>query len=342
MDCSTLYPIPYIRPATDEEAAEILGALYVTETDKNGDASFDLPAGCYYAVIGGLGYETTVMGAAPGYLEKWFVPPFCQIDGDIQPLDYYDGEYLIDCVGQGQNGLGSDYLEWTDVSMLVVIYAGACAEAAEADNEAELLETCTLPAVYVGGADDLSTQGELPYLWLALAPGTYTLCWEAYWEYYAYGPEYVDYVGVEWNCEEFTIEGEDVTQLVNYSDDHLLGVLDVYVTFDDDGEIRGLNGILVIVFDQNGNVFDADCTYQGWVHFHDVPEGNYTVTATDSTEAFDCVSGDAFETQDASVVYTVIGDLLKDAFIADQHAVQDGYTALPDVLIHLGLELINP
>ncbi|RIK45382.1 MAG: hypothetical protein DCC58_06520 [Chloroflexi bacterium] len=283
------------------------------------------------------------MGAAPGYLEKWFVPPFCQIDGDIQPLDYYDGEYLIECDRRGEVGFGYTYLDWTDVSMLVVIYAGACAEAAEADNEAELLETCTLPAVYVGGADDLTTQGEAPYLWLALSPGTYTLCWEAYWEYYAYGTaqeEVYDYIGVKWNCEEFTIESEEVTQLVNYSDDHLTGTLDVYLTSDNEALIED---ILVILFDQDGNVVEYACADSqwlgGWVSFYNVPEGNYTVTATDSAPTFgivgDCGNNDEYETQNASKVYVVFGDYTEDNHIDDQYAVYEGLNADPDVIIDL-------
>ena len=72
--------------------------MIVVETDENGDATLPLPAGCYYAVITGAGYELVVeefclepgeteinevdLGEAPGYLEKWFVPPFCNLEGD--------------------------------------------------------------------------------------------------------------------------------------------------------------------------------------------------------------------------------------------------------------------
>src|SRR4029450_5479173 len=97
VDCDELYPIPYVRPATDEEVIELLGLAAFGVTDEEGDVTFQLPAGCYYAVITGLGYETVIeefclepgevevneveIGEAPGYLEKWFIPPFCHVDG---------------------------------------------------------------------------------------------------------------------------------------------------------------------------------------------------------------------------------------------------------------------
>ena len=54
-----------MRPQTDEEIAEALGAVAVKETDENGDASFDLPAGCYYAVINCTGVRAGGRGVLP-------------------------------------------------------------------------------------------------------------------------------------------------------------------------------------------------------------------------------------------------------------------------------------
>ncbi|RIK41452.1 MAG: hypothetical protein DCC58_12435, partial [Chloroflexi bacterium] len=336
VDCSTLYPIPYIRPATDEEAAEILGAVAVQETDENGDATFDLPAGCYYAVIGGLGYETTVeefclepgetevnevnMGEAPGYLEKWFVPPFCDYPTpgarDIEDID----GLLEDCYR---------YLDWDDVSMSVSIFEGSCAEAMETGDDDTAEDLCDGP-VYWGGANDLYPWEGIPYLFVTLAEGNYTLCWYGIWSYTT-NQDTEDYVYVTFNCEEFSITSEETTQLVNYSDDHAAGRIDVLVL---DEESQPIEGILVLLFDQGGNLLNWECTDQDGEADFDTPldigvygDGNYTVTATDSAPQYGIFAGcgydDEYETQNASIAYSVFADWDNDTFVNDD--VSDGY-----------------
>jgi hypothetical protein len=342
---------------------EILGAVGFGETDENGDISFELPAGCYYAVISGLGFETHIeefcldpgeteinevdLGEAPGYLEKWFVPPFCGdqlITSGAQ--DFFDIEDLIDeeClfeeVDEGGNvNVIPTFLDWTAVSMSVTILEGTCADEIEAGEDE--IEGCD-SLVFDGGADDLLTGGVfgIPYLYLTLAPGEYTLCWFAIWTYETpAGTD--DYVFVLPNCEEFTITTEETTQLVNYSDDNLGGRIDVVVYGDADGLVP-LEDILVMLFDQDNNLLNWECTDADGEADFDTPldigvygEGTYTITATDSAAEFGefpCGTGDAYETQDGTKVYDPREDYDNDGFINDD--VSDGYGD-PDLILHL-------
>jgi len=237
--------------------------------------------------------------------------------------------------------------------MIVEIDEGSCAAESEAAGE----PTGCGEQVFYGGASELLTD-TIPYLNIALAPGDYTICWLAYWEYDT-DPQtpglQPDYVGAGVLCDEFTITSGDTTQIVDYSDDRLIGVLDVFVESDDAPD--GLNDILVLLFDKDHNLVDWACTGDpqasgnyfadwddGWVAFYGpfadgVDEGNYTVTATDSASGFDgiypCGDGDFYETQSATIDYSVFSDYYKDGFIQDAEFYFDGAPAIEDVLIHL-------
>jgi hypothetical protein len=278
------------------------------------------------------------LGEAPGWLEKVFVPPFCNVEANT-----------IDGVGAQQiDGLdcNNDYLDYDSVAMAVAILNGSCADAVEsAFNDytyddmsyEDLLGDCD-GISFFGGADDLITIDGLPLLAIALAPGDYTICWAAEWTYNPFG-DFEDYIDSGVICDEFTITSGETTDLINYSDDHLLGSIDVFVEADTDGTLP-LNDILVLLFDQDNNLIAWDCTgdsypeyFDGWVHFYDVPEGVYTVTATDSASTFDgiypCGDGDFYETQSATISYNVFEDypVIHD-WLYDP--VGD-----PDVIIHL-------
>ena len=94
-------------------------------------------------------------------------------------------------------------------------------------------------------------------------------------------------------CEEFTIESEETTWLVNYADDSIRGTLDVCVT-DDAGEPITDDDILVLLFDQENNLVAWECLNaslrqrccRAGLRSSLVPNGNYTVTATDSAAEF--------------------------------------------------------
>ena len=85
-----------------------------------------------------------------------------------------------------------------------------------------------------------------------------------------------DYVYSGALCEEFTIESEETTQLVNYSDDILRGVLDVLRDRSTTGAPIADDDILVLLFDQDNNLVDWECTEtirstdsrDGWVSFY--------------------------------------------------------------------------
>ncbi|RIK41283.1 MAG: hypothetical protein DCC58_12715 [Chloroflexi bacterium] len=337
VDCANLDPIPYVRPETLEELAERLGAVAVQETDENGDAEFELPAGCYYAVISGFGWETWVeefclepgetevneinFGTTGGRLVKQWVLPFFD-EGALLSESYCDVEdpntgnpvatYYTrwQCEQAFVNGyrVVFEYIQdYNDVQMEVNICKGA-------DVAYEDCEGADSNTVYHGGVDDFNLF-DLD-LEIDLAVGDYTLCYIGTASYEYDNPdgttitEFVDFGPL---CETFTIETEEETRLLNFTDDRLAGVVDVYVG--DGGSGLPLNNILVRLYDQNGNMVDWTCTdINGEAQFptpaiRGIYEGNYTVTATDSAPG--CVQANYYETQSGNLIYDVFGDWSK-------------------------------
>jgi hypothetical protein len=340
--------IPYIRLETLEELGERLGTVVTPEyTDENGDATFELPAGCYYAVISGAGYETVVelfclepgetevnevnLGEAPGRLIKKFVPPFflyCNVldeDGIGTIGENYDRE---ECIEYYEDGFIVEFfteIEYTDVALEVNICAGADVLEEDCDDPGD-------DTVFHGGADDFNLI-DLD-IEIDLAPGEYTLCYEGYFTFEAYDPIadefYDEYIDVGPLCETFTIVSEEITYLLNFTDDALYGILDVFVY--DAGGVNILGDILVQLFEVgdvdgdgvSGEMVDEGCTDGfdgdgiGEVDFF-VPEGSYMATATDSSDGsyFGCGDNDFYETQDGSETYTVFEDWNQDGYIDD-------------------------
>ncbi|RIK45597.1 MAG: hypothetical protein DCC58_05805, partial [Chloroflexi bacterium] len=374
VNCPALEPIPYVRPATDEEAAEILGAVAVQETDEDGDASFNLPAGCYYAVIGGLGYETTVeefclepgetevnevnLGIAPGALYKRFVSPTGSVIPICVSLDtgqYFDTQQSCEAAFES----GDDVIPLADVIGVLLGFPFAVGlQATICKGTIDDADDCNSPSdagvVYHGGQDDLifnagMDEYDLIYfydLYVTLAPGTYTLCWEARYSY----PTMLGFDNPQYGwagpaCETFDIASNEETRVLNWTGNYQSGTLDVFVS---DSGGNALPNILVLLFDQDGELVDYTCTDSyGEAQFDHVPDGNYTVTATDSAPDYgfggSCGTGDDFETQNAGVVYGTTLDYVNDGYVDDEldaWYLGSPVNGEPDVIIALSPEIV--
>ena len=205
---------------------------------------------------------------------------------------------------------------YTDVQMEVNICEGA-------DVPEEDCNDASDDTVFHGGVDDFNLF-DLD-LEIDLATGDYTLCYIGTASYLydnSEGTTITEYIDFGPICENFTIETEEETRLLNFTDDRLAGTLDVYIG---DSFTNPLNNIRVELY-QDGNLIDWTCSdINGEAQFptlavQGVYEDTYTVVATDS--GLGCADNDYYETQNGMIIYDVFEDWAK---------APDG--GLPDLIV---------
>jgi hypothetical protein len=287
--CATLNDQYYSLPPrleTPEEMAERLGAIAVAVTDENGDATFVLPAGCYYAVVSGLGYETVVV-------------EFCLEPGEVEINPVNLGE-----VGE-EPGYLIKYFDYPNTLPIVGV-----------DGLVWIYNNETGDLVFFGDAFDLFGLVDPGILEIQLAPGEYSL-------YYDFLIEYEQPDGTIVTLPAFgfdpaiVIESGETTVVFNVLQS--LGVIDVEV-YDASGATP-LDNIFVELRDTaTGAVLGSGCTVAGEVQFFGVDGADYTVTATDSLNSPCPGSGVYEDSADATFTYDVETDTL-DTYLDDSTLV---------------------
>lgn len=197
---------------------------------------------------------------------------------------------------------------------------------------------CDSPAdaawVASGGVDNFINVVDSTLAFQATVPaGRYFVCSAAEVTYPVAGPPGFETVGYDYMCDDwvYVLPGQ-TTSVFNDFSALAVGALDVYVTTD-----FGVQLIQVCLRDGDTNeVIECQTGFggpgqlnsTGWFTFN-VTAGNYVVTA-DDTIPF--VGGD-FETQDASIDYTLVGDYIRGFRIFDNVFPRDPADA--DVRIDL-------
>jgi hypothetical protein len=290
--CATLNDQYYSLPPrleTPEEMAERLGAIAVAVTDENGDATFVLPAGCYYAVVSGLGYESEVV-------------EFC-----LEP-----GEVEINPVNLGEVGEDPGYLvKYFDYPNTLPIHG--------IDGVVYIINNETGALVFMGDALDLFGLVDPGVLEIQLAPGEYSL-------YYAFIIAYeqadgsVVIVPASGYDPAIVIESGETTVVWNILE--ALGVLDVEVY--DAGGVTPLANIRVDLREYTtGTYLGSTCTNAaGEAQFWAVDGVDYTVSASDSVNNGCPTPGSGVyeDSADSTAIYSVDTDVL-DGYLDDSTLV---------------------
>jgi hypothetical protein len=289
-----------VRNESLAEAQERLGALAVVRTDANGDASVELPAGDYYAVVVSDGFETVIetFSLTPGEVEV------NEINLEAPGLGTLTK--TIDLGGFDAGDPGDEFVLQSEVIFCAVDALPGGTTAGDLETGGLCDSQDDTAAVAHGGYDNLIDT--LSFTWDFTADveeGEYFICSTSTLtgDFDADDTTADESVTTGFICEgPFTVVEGAETVVVNNFVAEAIGSLDVYVESD---AAVALTNIEVCVYDiVTGAEVGCQITGATGLVSFDVVAGTYTVAATDANGA----GGGNFEDQDATIQYSIVTD----------------------------------